>query len=109
MSKARSSAAIALYQLLDALEARGATLPKGTTHHIRVDTDFCLHLDDTTGLGAGDLYRAFFRRPVRQCRAIIVWSQREAPNDLEEQTRMIACWSQRNSWRKQARRLKAVA
>lgn len=102
------SAAVSLYELLDALEAAGTTLPHGAAH-IKVDTDLCLHLAEETGLNAGDLYRAFFRRPVRQVRAVIVWSQREAPGDLEEQTSMILCWSSRMSRRSKARRLKALA
>lgn len=103
----RRSAAVSLYQLLDALEAAGTTLPHGTAH-IRVDTDLCLHLDDATGLNAGDLYKAFFGKPVRAARAIIIWSQREAPNDLEEQTAMIRRWGYKSGHRR-TRHLRSVA
>lgn len=94
---------IRLYELLEDAEREGLAVPSGTKA-IRTEARLVLHIADETGLDAGDLYRAFFRRPVRQARAIIVWSQREAPGDLEEQTAMILRWGWTNRPRSLAAR-----
>lgn len=105
------SAAVALFELLEAADREGFTVPRGTGE-ITTDAKLCVVMARRSGISATDLFEAFYGKPVRQTRAILMWSQREAPGDLEEQSRMIACWSlrQRSSRRRsRARRLEVVA
>lgn len=92
------SSALALYQYLEALEAQGRSTAKGSTRDELVDDmDVILYVADKIDLSSGVLYRAFWKRPVKQVFAIVRWSQQGAPRDIPQQEETLFNWGNKHN------------